>query len=135
MAPAIERAGYGGRYADVDRPRSPGGPARAVPVRYTTAREVLAVAITREQLHRALDSLPAASLPDLAEYIDWLRQREEPLSPDELAEVQAATSGYGVENSCSSIPCGRTDVAMALEVVFDREAARYFERLDRTTQE
>ena len=24
---------------------------------------------------------------------------------------------------------------MALEVVFDREAARYFERLDRTTQE
>ena len=90
MAPAIERAGYGGRYANVDRPRSPGGPARAVPVRYTTAREVLAVAITREQLHRALDSLPEASLPDLAEYIDWLRQREEPLSPDELAEVQAA---------------------------------------------
>ena len=48
------------------------------------------MAITREQLHRALDSLPEASLPDLAEYIDWLQQREERLSPDELAEVQAA---------------------------------------------
>ena len=90
MAPTIERAGYGGRYAHVYRPRSPGGPARAVSVRYTTAREVLAVAITREQLHRALDGLPEASLPDLADYIDWLQQREEPLSPDELAEVQAA---------------------------------------------
>jgi hypothetical protein len=48
------------------------------------------MAITREQRHRALDSPPEASLPDLAEYVDWLRQREEPLSPDELAEVQAA---------------------------------------------
>ena len=48
------------------------------------------MAITGEQLHRALDSLPEASLPDLAAYIDWLRHREEPLSPDELTEVQAA---------------------------------------------
>ena len=33
------------------------------------------------------------------------------------------------------MPCVRTDVAMAREVIFDREAARYFGRLDRITQE
>lgn len=48
------------------------------------------MAISREQLHRALDSLPERSLPELAEYIDWLQRREETLPPNELDEVRAA---------------------------------------------
>ena len=114
--------------------RAPGGTAPAVPVRYTTAREVLAVAITRAQLHRALDSLPEASLPDLNTSTGFDNVRNH-CRRTNSPRCKLPTSGYGVENSCSSIPCGRTDVAMALEVVLDREAARYFERLDRTTQE
>jgi hypothetical protein len=46
--------------------------------------------MSREQLHRAVDTLPEAALPDLAEYIDWLQRRGETLPPSELDEVRAA---------------------------------------------
>lgn len=69
--------------------------------------------ITREQLHRALDSLPEDALPDVAEYIDCLRQREEPLSPDKLPEVQAADER---RIRAPTMPCVRKGLAMVLEV-------------------
>jgi len=62
----------------------------SLPTRYTGMKEVPTLAASREQLHRALDTLPEASLPALAEYMDWLARREEAPSPDELAEVRAA---------------------------------------------
>lgn len=58
------------------------------------------MAVSREEIKRAVDAVPDACLQDLAEYLKWLRETEETLTPHELAEVKegrtAIERGEGV---------------------------------------